>query len=124
MLPLNLKFVIKQIQRKPTLIAGTIFVHAGRTHVASARYKIYTNKKRMKILDVQVHEGWQKRGIGTILSGMMKAIAKGYDLNRITLMVAVLTTSWKFWEKQSFQFYNFYYMEFLPQRLNTESKIE
>lgn len=116
MLPSNLRFNIKQIQRKPTLIAGVILVYAGRVYVASARYSIYTDKNRMKILDVTVHEGWQKRGIGTILSGIMKAIAKGYKLDRITLTAA--STSCQFWEKQGFRLCNFPYMEFLPQALN------
>lgn len=123
MLPLNLRFKTKQIQRSPTLITGIVLVYAGRTYVASARYGLYTDKKRMKILDITVHKDWQKRGIGTILSDIMKAIAKGYKLNRIILTAAVHTTAWQFWEKQGFQFYNSHYMEFLPQPLNTESKI-
>lgn len=114
MLPSNLRFKIKQIQRKPTLIAGTILVYAGRTYIASARYTIYTDKKRMKILDVQVHEGWQKRGIGTVLSGIMKAIAKGYKLDRINLRTMIHTSSWQFWWKMGFRFYKTNWMEFFP----------
>jgi len=124
MLPSNLKFEIKHVQQKHSVIAGTIHAHVKKEQVAIAKYLIKTYEGRMKILQLDVSEAWQKRGIGTLMATMMKAIAKGYELDRINLMVAVVPPSWGFWEKQGFKFYATNYMEFFPKALNKGFKID
>jgi len=125
MLPLNLRFEIKQVLRKKHIIAGTILGYVKEKQIAIAKYNIYLYEGRMKILQLDVEDGWQRRGIGSLMATMMKAIARGYDVERINLLADVLTTSWAFWQKMGFSFYRSpNYMEYFPQHLNKRAKIE
>jgi GNAT superfamily N-acetyltransferase len=117
-LPPNIRLTVSHIEQKKAT-RGTIFAYVKRTRIAFAKYLIKKKDNTMKVIAVDVDEEWQRRGIGTLLSNLLKILATGHGCKRIILLALWDTGAGEFWEKQGFKYYqapNF--MEFIPQDLN------
>lgn len=123
-LPPNISLTIRHREEKKA-IYDTLHAWVGNAHVGEAKFLIRKNSTTMKIIQMDVFPPWQRRGIGTLLSDKLKAIACERGCKRITLLAIWETRSQEFWKKQGFKYYkppNF--MEFVPQSLNSGLKLK